>query len=196
MNAADALSQYGLGVSYAAMGEYGQAFTVLKEALRLAPDDAMTLCSFGALLHRMGDLEGAMEYFRCVQGLGCDLCVPRQSSWLPCARTTDKIDVRCARIPKLPKHMQTLPCVSNKRCVGVVGANTCFCDVTRCAPIMQGDLEGSIEEWKIALSLDDNLRRARYGTVGGTAFVAGHEASLTRVSQVGAGPVLARSQQV
>ena len=66
MNPADFLSQYGLGVTYAAMGEYAEAFKALKEAMRLQPDDAPTICSFGALLHRMGDLTGAMEQFRWV----------------------------------------------------------------------------------------------------------------------------------
>lgn len=64
MNPTDFLSQYGLGVTYAAMGEYAEAFKLLREALRLQPDDPPTICSFGALLHRMGDLDGAIEQFR------------------------------------------------------------------------------------------------------------------------------------
>ena len=60
----DPLSRYGLGVTFAAMGDYENSKRLLSDALKLQPGDPMILCSLGALMHRMGDLDAASAKFR------------------------------------------------------------------------------------------------------------------------------------
>ena len=84
MNPREMLSRFGLGVACAALGDYEDSVHFFKSALRIESADALTLCSLGAMYHRQGKLEDAVDKFRCVVG---------------CARDHARVEIPARRVP-------------------------------------------------------------------------------------------------
>lgn len=133
MDAADMLSRYGLGVCLAAMGDYEGALQCLGSALDLAPKDPLVLASVGAVMHRQGNLAGAVAKFRAALHEDSDLAEAHANMALclkqqVCAVADERVhDTRHNARP----HAQ------------------------------QGNHFDSIDSWKTALHLNDDLPGAK-----------------------------------